>query len=47
MKSQSTIEYAILVVMIIVSILGIAKYIQRAVSARVENVRQDLNENMQ
>lgn len=45
-KSQSAIEYAILIATIVIAIVGMSTYFQRAISARVENVRQDLNKSV-
>ena len=46
LKSQSAIEYAVLIGVIVIAVIGMAKYFQRGVSARVENVRQDLNKSI-
>lgn len=46
LKSQSAIEYAILIATIVIAVVGMFAYFQRAISARVENVRQDLNKSV-
>lgn len=46
-KAQSVLEYATLIAVIAVSLTAMINYIQRSVSARLEHVRQDLNEAMQ
>jgi Flp pilus assembly pilin Flp len=45
-KAQSAIEYAVLIGVIVISVVGMITYFQRAINARVENVRQDLNKRM-
>jgi len=45
-KSQSAIEYAILIATIVIAVAGISTYFQRAISARVENARLDLNKSV-
>ena len=45
-KAQSTAEYAVLIAIVVVSVLGMATYIQRAISARLENARLDLNKSI-
>ncbi len=43
-KAQSTIEYAMLVIIISSAIIAMQYYIQRSMNARLKQIQEELNE---